>query len=298
MKKKFTRWLSIVLIICMMLSVVAPVTVFAADDVTENVPGQDAVATEEATGDVVAASEETTDDDSETDEPATETYESFLANLKLLQGYAESYYATNTANDVNELMLNYIRTGVDRYLDGNWKTLAGEELTAFVTYVAQQDEANGTSVTLLRNLEEFTIPNGQTVDFGHMFGAMNIAYVASQTTANSPSADLGGWAGDICDLMMYSKDYGYVPEGTVDEKAAFILQQCFGVDADNAFGMDDFYGDMDGYYFIAELKAGADFSELVEAYYTEALTDANQRGCPQRCLQYLCWQRGPAGSGG
>ena len=276
MKKKFTRWLSIVLIICMMLSVVAPVTVFAADDVTENVPGQDAVATEEATGDVVAASEETTDDDSETDEPATETYESFLANLKLLQGYAESYYATNTANDVNELMLNYIRTGVDRYLDGNWKTLAGEELTAFVTYVAQQDEANGTSVTLLRNLEEFTIPNGQTVDFGHMFGAMNIAYVASQTTANSPSADLGGWAGDICDLMMYSKDYGYVPEGTVDEKAAFILQQCFGVDADNAFGMDDFYGDMDGYYFIAELKAGADFSELVEAYYTEALTDADR----------------------
>ena len=43
---------------------------------------------------------------------------------------------------------NYIRTGVEKYTDGNWNLLAGEEKTAFVSYVAIQDEANGTSVLI------------------------------------------------------------------------------------------------------------------------------------------------------
>lgn len=204
---------------------------------------------------------------------STTDYDSFLDNLKVLEGYADTY-AASSGKDAGELVINFIRTGVDRYNDGNWKTLAGEEITAFTDYVEAQDAANGTTVMDLRDIvvEDFKLPNGNQVDFGHMFGTLNIAYVASQA-----SADLGGWAGDVCDLFFYSKYDVTVPQGTVDEMAAYILTNCFGVNADDAFGMDDFYGDMDAFYLITELKKGtAELSEIMTAYFTADLTDSDR----------------------
>ncbi len=201
----------------------------------------------------------------------TKLYYDFLDNLKVLEGYADSYVMANSG-DPKELVINYIRTGVDRYTEGNWVTLAGEEKKAFTAYVAKQDADNGTNAAALRDLELFYLPNGDQVDFGHMFGTLNIAYINAQA-----SGDLGGWAGDICDLMLYSKSYGYVPEGTVDEKAAFILKNCFGVDAGDAFGMDDFYGDMDAFYLIKMIKGtNAKLSTVAEAYFTSTLSNENR----------------------
>ena len=206
------------------------------------------------------------------EEGSVSDYATFLSELQVLEGYANEYAGSNiTHTDPNLLMINFLRTGVDRYLDGNWSTLAGAEITAFTEYVASQDAATGTTAMSLRNLEDFTIPNGQGVDFGHMFGALNIAYVAAVR-----AGDLGGWAGDICDLLLYSYEFGNVPEGTVDEMAAYILENCFGVDADNAFGMNDFYGDMDAYYLNEELKKGATLYALCEAYFTEDQNDADR----------------------
>lgn len=196
-------------------------------------------------------------------------YATLLKNLKVLEDYS-SDYAAISGKDAGELVINFLRTGVDRYNDGNWMILAGQEITAFVEYVEEQDVKNGTTAMSLRDIKGFKIPNGQKVDFGHMFGTMNIAYV------NSGSADLGGWAGDICDLLSYSKHYGNVPEGTVEEKTAFILKNCFGVDADEAFGMDDFYGDMDAYYLNIQVKAGKTLSEAMEPYFTAELTDSDR----------------------
>ena len=213
-----------------------------------------------------------TEEETQSEEAGVADYASFLANLKVLEGYADAYAATSGKN-ANELTINFIRTGVDRYNDGNWKTLAGEEITGFTTYVQEQDAANGTTAMLLRNIiiDDFYLPNGDQVDFGHMFGTLNIAYVAAVQTA-----DLGGWAGDICDLMIYSKDYGNVPAGTVDEMAAYILENCFGVNADDAFGMDDFYGDMDAYYLNNQAKAGTKLSAAMEGYFTDSLSDADR----------------------
>ena len=201
-------------------------------------------------------------------------YQAFISALKVLEGYADTYAASNPSEDANELVINFIRTGVDRYNDGNWKTLAGEEITEFTAYVEAQDAAKGTNAMDLRDIviDDFKLPNGNLVDFGHMFGTMNIAYVASVA-----SADLGGWAGDLCDLMLFSKEYGKVPTGTIEEMADYIRVKCFGVNADDAFGMDDFYGDMDAYYLNAELKAGTSkLSAIMEGYFTAELSNADR----------------------
>ena len=205
----------------------------------------------------------------------TTNYPDFLANLKQLEVYADEF-AAQSSRDPGELVLNFIRTGVERYQDGNWAALAGQEITVFTDYVAQQDVANGTHVMDLRDIviEDFYLPNGNPSDFGHMFGTMNISYVNTAVQSD----DLAGWAGDLCDLLYFSALYGHVPpSGTVDEMAAYIRENCFGVDASDAFGWDDFYGDMDAYYLVREYEAGnGSFSELMEGYFTAELNDEDR----------------------
>lgn len=199
-------------------------------------------------------------------------YSTFITDLKQLEVYADEY-AASTGRDPGELVLNFIRTGVERYQDSNWTTLAGQEITGFTSYVQAQDDENNTTAMNLRDIDTdgFTLPNGNPVDFGHMFGCMNISYVAPG------SADLSGWAGDLCDLLYYCVKQSDIPAGTVDEMAAYIQENCFGVDASDAFGWDDFYGDMDAYYLISEYKKGSgSFSELMEAYFTAELDDTDR----------------------
>ena len=206
-------------------------------------------------------------------------YEDFMTHLKVLEGYAGEYAAAIYGKDPGELVLNFIRTGVERYQDDNWTTLAGVENTGFTSYVKEQDAKNGTNAMALKDIviDEFSLPNGNKVDFGHMFGCMNISYVAAG------SADLSGWAGDLCDLLQYSVANKAAiddnTDGSIEQMAAYIREHCFGVDASGAFGWDDFYGDMDAYYLISEYKkAGGTvkFSELMEAYFTNELDDTKR----------------------
>lgn len=214
-----------------------------------------------------------------TTESSVTNYADFMKNLKVLEGYADAYAAEIYGKDPGELVLNFIRTGVERYQDDNWNTLAGQENTGFTSYVAAQDAEHSTNAMALKDIviSDFKLPNGNPVDFGHMFGCMNISYVAAG------SADLSGWAGDICDLLQYSlanlDKINENTDGSVEEMAAYIQENCFGVNASGAYGWDDFYGDMDAYYLIAEYKkAGGTkkFSELMEAYFDGDLNDTDR----------------------
>ena len=292
-KCMFTRCCALLLAVVLTFGVLPPVA-FATE--ADTVPSETTVPVEVSTEETQEAEETQTPEETaappeeptvpqepakqeiqtaaaEEEEGETKDYASFIAYLKVLEGYADSYAAANSGKAAAELVINFIRTGVDRYNDGNWKTLAGEEIVGFTNYVKEQDAANGTKAMYLRNIviDDFKLPNGDLVDFGHMFGTLNIAYVASVQ-----SADLGGWAGDICDLILYSKHFGNVPAGTIDEQAAFILQNCFGVNADDAFGMDDFYGDMDAFYLDKQVKAGKKLSTVMESYFTAELSDGDR----------------------
>ena len=210
-------------------------------------------------------------------EGSVTNYADFMEDLKVLEGYAAEYAGQIYGKDAGELVLNFIRTGVERYQDDNWETLAGQENTGFKNYVEAQDAKYGTTAMDLKNIviNNFVLPNGNQVDFGHMFGCMNISYVAPG------SADLSGWAGDICDLLQYSvAQVNSIPgysTGDVEAMATYILNNCFGVNASGAYGWDDFWGDMDGYYLVSEYKKGnGSFSELMEAYFTAGLNDVDR----------------------
>ena len=217
-------------------------------------------------------------------------YDDFIANLKVLETYADAYAAEIYGKDSGELVLNFIRTGVERYQDDNWTTLAGAENTGFTSYVEAQDQENGTTAMALKDIviTDFKLPNGNKADFGHMFGCMNISYVAPG------SADLSGWAGDLCDLLQYSvahiDEINANTDGSVESMAAYIQENCFGVDASGAFGWDDFWGDMDAYYLISEYKkagGAVKFSTLMESYFGASVADGSDLNDTDRTVYFM-----------
>ena len=137
-------------------------------------------------------------------------YETFLACFKELEGYAQAYAAGNAGEDANALIINFIRTGVERYTSGTWEMVCGKENTAFTAYVAEQDAANSTSASALKNLKNFNLPNGNYADMGHVFGAMDVANYAKVQGMTAQvvqaRADMGSWAGDISDLMFCAEN--------------------------------------------------------------------------------------------
>ena len=210
-------------------------------------------------------------------------YYAFLRNLKVLEGYAQTYAREHTGEDAVGLVINYVRCGVEKYTSGSWTMLAGEEKTDFTKYVTNQDAANGTTAGALRSLTEFTLPNGDGVDFVHMFGCMDISYHTMKTNASAATinGDLGGWGGDICDLIDYTKKYSPLTSTTVEDMAYELRTDGKHLGYDDpsedddvhSFGILDLYGDLDAYYIVRNLADGKTISTIMNSYFNGNLTD-------------------------
>ncbi len=199
-------------------------------------------------------------------------YSDFITSLEQLEQYARDYVSQHPEEESVALVINYIRCGVEKYTSGTWKTFCGEEKTAFTSYVAQQDAANGTGAGRLRSLEIFQLPNGDEAEFAHMFGCLDMAY----HTGNQNTADLGSWAGDICDLLQLTTNAGVT--GTVEEMAEEIrtnTDRYFLHDEPDAhsFGVRDLYADLDSFYILKKLDGSASISSIMKNYFTANLTD-------------------------
>ena len=87
------RHLSLCLVLVMLLTAMLPVSVFAAGSNDEG---------SAASGGNAAATTMISD------------YATFLSCFKVLEGYAQTYAEENAGEDANALIINYIRTGVER----------------------------------------------------------------------------------------------------------------------------------------------------------------------------------------
>ena len=226
--------------------------------------------------------------------PPIEDYETFIMNLMLLEQFAYEYAMMNPGKDPTQLVIKYIRTGVDRYNSGSWGIMAGYEDAGFATFVQQMQDMFNTeatseeemlSITSLKEIKNFYMPNGDYVDVGHMFGTMDITY---HNNFGSNHADVAGWAGDLVDLLSLSDQLGTGDAKTVEEMVVYIgekyfltsekdLVENFGEEPkEGSFSLTDLYGDLDGYYFCKRLASmeyeTGILSNLMMEYFTEELT--------------------------
>ena len=289
------RYLSMCLVIVMLLTTLLPVGAYAADDsaIEDTATNYE----EPVASELEDVSIELEDQESEqADETSTVTeisdYATFLSCFKVLEGYAQTYAEENAGEDANALIINYIRTGVERYTSGTWEMVCGKENTAFTAYVSEQDTANNTSASALKNINNFTLPNGNKVDLGHVFGAMDVAnYAKVQGMTDAvvqARADMGSWAGDITDLMYCAENVDIADkvdttETDVDTLAANLRARYLGVDygtlneVDHSFTDTDLYGDMDAFYLTTEMnRGGVALSTIIENYFTAGFTDTSR----------------------
>ena len=305
--KKTMRRLSAFLALVLMLSVVVPASAFADDvpndeivvtpvpevevpEVTPEIEPTPEITPEptlEPTPEPVETPEIIIDDEIDEDDielleadVEAETiivsdYSSFMTCLAVLEGYAADYAAANGGQPL-KLVVNYIRTGVEKYRDGSWQIVAGAENTAFTEYVNQRDaEGNTNAGQALRDLSNFTmLPNGNKIDFAHMFGSLDIGL------NNSAAAfELGSWAGDICDLIDYAKNKNVTD--TTLETATPKVKELFLIDDPtpdwHSFGETDLRGDLDAYYIlrIASLNPTTELSAIFGGYFA-SVTDQDR----------------------
>ena len=223
-------------------------------------------------------------------EAIIDNYEDFIYNLALLEEIAAEYVKQYPAKDPVALIIKYIRTGVERYNSGSWGIMAGYEDADFAKFVtkmeneinAQITDGNYIAATGLKNLKNFKLPNGQSSDIGHVFGAMDITY---HNKGSMNHADVSGWAGDLVDLLEFAAYYS--PEGTLEELVTIVSQNNFlKVPTDSglpSFSKEDYDGDLDAYYIMNVLQSveyGVEESENVYSlteifmnYMTKELTD-------------------------
>lgn len=194
--------------------------------------------------------------------PAIEDYDTFLFYLGVLEDAASAYVDANPGKDPLDLVIKYIRTGVERYNSGSWGIMAGYEDAGFAKFVAEMEDMLNVelagagedmiAISSLKNLKSFALPNGDTADIGHMFGTMDITY---HNNFNVNHADVAGWAGDLVDLLEYADVSGV--NGTLEEMVAEISETYLGATppvGQAGFNHTDIIGDLDGFYVTQMLQ--------------------------------------------
>ena len=201
------------------------------------------------------------------EEPIYVDYDVFLEQLKVLEGYASSYAEQNGGTVVG-LSLNYIRSGIEKYTSDSWAVLAGAINEDFIAYVDQQNATNGTSTAMLMDLGLILTPyNNEQVELSHLIGVLSIA---NYNPGSITSADFGSWAGDLVDLMEYSKTRASGAD--VETLSADIRMNLLGVDDSTAhsFGIFDIRADLDAYLINEKLKTDEKLSTAMEDYYVSS----------------------------
>lgn len=224
-------------------------------------------------------------------EPEINTYDEFIENLKILEEITDTYVKrVSPGKDPVELIIKYIRTGVDRYNSGSWNIMAGYEDSDFAKYVEKwESQYNSTlnedeelmAVTGLKNINTFYLPNGDFADLGHVFGMLDISYT-NKTSADH--ADVAGWGGDLVDLLSLADQFG-VDSVSVEDMVTEIttkylmkFEEEFPEEPiEGTFSQTDMCGDLDGFYLFKTICATeytcGTLTEIISEYMTEDLSN-------------------------
>ena len=108
-----------------------------------------------------------------------------------LQALAREYSASQADTpDPIELTLAYTRTG--EYNTTIWQLTAGVRDAGFESCVNSSDP----ELASLQNMNTVVLPNGESIDFGHLLASMNLVYNGIPITA-AGAATVRSWPGSI-----------------------------------------------------------------------------------------------------
>ena len=186
-----------------------------------------------------------------------EDYDTVLDRLSRLQALAREYSANQADTpDPIELTLAYTRTG--EYNTTIWQLTAGVRDAGFESCVNSSDP----ELASLQNMNTVVLPNGESIDFGHLLASMNLVYNGIPIT--------GSWGGDCQQLAQ--QYYGQAQDAA---GYAAAMRATFNMDDDGSlskFGDQDLRADMDSVIVGSKITQDTDLADALRSYY-ENLTE-------------------------
>ena len=167
-------------------------------------------------------------------------------------GAAREYSASQADTpDPIELTLAYTRTG--EYNTTIWQLTAGVRDAGFESCVNSSDP----ELASLQNMGIVGLPNGESIDFGHLLASMNLVYNGIPIT--------GSWGGDCEELAR--QYYGQAGDAAGYAEA---MRASFNIDDDGTlsrFSNGDLRADLDSVVVGSKVTKDTDLAEALRSYY-------------------------------
>ena len=188
-----------------------------------------------------------------------ENYEKMLKDLYNLENYIKEYIKEKsyTNSTLTHLITCYIRIGV--YTDKEWEPVGGLLPDDLVSYITIKDEEKGTSAQATQTYREIVMPNGETIDFVHMFAVMN--GIEHGKSFSDIYAHLVGWGSDTEQLL---EDIMY-QQGDLEYLIQFTKENYFRIKG--GFSEADLISDLDGPILLFNKTDDNYFADLIRNYY-------------------------------
>ena len=195
-----------------------------------------------------------------------EIFNNILEDLEDLESYIKEYITEKsyTESSLTHLIVCYIRLGA--YKSNEWTIAGGQIPNDLAEYISSKDEENETTAKKTQKYREIITPNGDKIDFVHMFAVMN--GIESGNSYSTNFAHLVGWGGDTEQLLEDIMNQN----GDLESLIEFAKNNYFRIKG--GFDENDLISDLDGPIILSYKNDYNNFADIMRYYY--ATKDKNR----------------------
>ena len=197
-----------------------------------------------------------------------ETFNKKMDDLENLKAYIKEYIKEKsyTGSSLTHLIVCYIRLGA--YSSSEWSIAGGQIPDDLSSYISSKDKEKGTSAQKTQTYRAITTPNGDKIDFVHMFAVMN--GIENGNSFSSNYAHLVGWGGDTEQLL---EDIMNI-EGDLESIMNQAKNNYFRIKG--GFDEADLTSDLDGPILLDSKDDNNNFADIMKEYYCNKENNKNR----------------------
>ena len=187
------------------------------------------------------------------------TFEKVITDLGNLESYIKEYMKEKSYSQTSltHLIVAYIRLG--GYSTKEWTIAGGSIPDDLAEYIKSKDTEKGTSAQATQTYRDMVMPNGDKLDFVHMFAVMNGIEFGKSYSGNY--APLVGWGGDTEQLLEDIMNQ----QGDIESLMEIAKTQYFRIKG--GFDEGDLIADLDATILLNQKNDDNNFADLMKEYY-------------------------------
>ena len=188
-----------------------------------------------------------------------------MTDLGNLETYIKDYMKEKSYNKttLTHLIVSYIRLG--GYSTQEWTIAGGSIPDDLDAYIKSKDEEKGTTAQATQTYRDMVMPNGDKLDFVHMFAVMN--GIEHGNSYSGQFAHLVGWGGDTEQLLEDIMN----EQGDVDSLMEIAKTNYFRIKG--GFDEADLISDLDGPILLNKKNDDNNFADFMKIYYNEVRSE-------------------------